>query len=171
MKMVDASIRMSIINLFKELKEKFGVSVIYITHDLATAYYISDRIAIMFRGDIVELGSVEKVIMNPLHPYTKTLIDSIPRADPDEKWEEEIKLSTLEVKEFAKLGCKFSDRCPYSTDFCQRNEPGDVPVDDRTLKCHRFSSKEYWSALGEEVQGPQARALELAREMWMRHNP
>ncbi len=69
--MVDASLRMSIVNLFKDLKDTHGVSVIYITHDLATAYYISDRIAIMLRGNIVEMGQVEKVLSEPLHPYTK----------------------------------------------------------------------------------------------------
>jgi peptide/nickel transport system ATP-binding protein len=61
--MVDASLRMSIVNLFKKLKEQFGMSVLYITHDLATAYYVSDRIAIMFRGNIVEMGTVEQVLM------------------------------------------------------------------------------------------------------------
>ena len=80
--MVDASLRMSIVNLFKKLRDEFGVSVLYITHDLATAYYISDRIAIMFRGNIVEMGSVEQVLMSPRHPYTKLLRESIPEADP-----------------------------------------------------------------------------------------
>jgi peptide/nickel transport system ATP-binding protein len=68
--MVDASLRMSIVNLFKKLKDDLGVSVLYITHDLATAYYVSDRIAIMFRGNIVEEGPVEQVLMDPKHPYT-----------------------------------------------------------------------------------------------------
>ncbi len=80
--MVDASLRMSIVNLFKTLRDQFGVSVLYITHDLATAYYVSDRIAIMFRGNIIEMGSVEQVLMHPKHPYTKLLRDSIPEADP-----------------------------------------------------------------------------------------
>jgi peptide/nickel transport system ATP-binding protein len=80
--MVDASLRMSIVNLFKKLREELGVSVLYITHDLATAYYVSDRIAIMFRGDIVEMGTVEQVLMAPKHPYTQLLRESIPEADP-----------------------------------------------------------------------------------------
>lgn len=140
--MVDASIRMSIINLFKDLKEKYDISVIYITHDLATAYYIGDRIAIMLRGSIVEFGPIEKVLSNPLHPYTETLLESVPKVNPDERWKEEIKLSMLEVKEFTKLGCKFSDRCPYSLDICQELEPENVLVDDRIVRCHRFSEKE-----------------------------
>ena len=74
--MVDASLRMSIVNLFKKLRDTLGVSILYITHDLATAYYVSDRIAIMFRGNIVEMGTVEQVLMNPRHPYSKLLRDS-----------------------------------------------------------------------------------------------
>jgi ABC-type oligopeptide transport system ATPase subunit len=83
--MVDASLRMSIVNLFKKLRDELGVSVLYITHDLATAYYVGDRIAIMFRGDIVEMGTVEQVLMNPRHPYTKLLRESIPEADPSRR--------------------------------------------------------------------------------------
>jgi peptide/nickel transport system ATP-binding protein len=84
--MVDASLRMSIVNLFKELKEQLEVSVLCITHDLATAYYVSDRIAIMFRGNIVEMGPVEEVLMQPKHPYTELLRESIPEADTEMRW-------------------------------------------------------------------------------------
>lgn len=80
--MIDASLRMSVVNLFKSLKEEQGVSIIYITHDLATAYYVSDRIAIMLRGQIVEIGSVEQVLDDPLHPYTQLLKASVPVPDP-----------------------------------------------------------------------------------------
>ncbi len=135
--MVDASIRMSIINLFAQLKETLGVSMIYITHDLATAYYLSDRIAIMFRGDIVELGPVHKVVEEPLHPYTRALIQSIPRSDPDKRWVEKIRLSTLEAKEYSKIGCKFSDRCPWAQEICRAVAPEERTVDDRRVRCHR----------------------------------
>ena len=70
--------------------------MLYITHDLATAYYVSDRIAIMFRGNIVEMGSVEQVLMNPRHPYTRLLRDSIPKADPKQRWTDTITLAELE---------------------------------------------------------------------------
>jgi peptide/nickel transport system ATP-binding protein len=135
--MVDASIRMSIINLFAQLKETLGVSMIYITHDLATAYYLSDRIAIMFRGDMVELGPVQKVVLEPLHPYTKALIQSIPRSDPDKRWVEKVKLSTLEAREYSKIGCKFSDRCPWAQEVCRTIAPDERLVDERKVRCHR----------------------------------
>ncbi len=98
--MVDASLRMSIVNLFKKLRDELGVSVLYITHDLATAYYVSDRIAIMFRGNIVEMGTVEQVLMNPKHPYTKLLRDSIPEADPKKRWRDAVTLSDTEHEEY-----------------------------------------------------------------------
>ncbi len=136
--MVDASLKMSIVNLFKDLKEKRNISVIYITHDLATAYYISDRIAIMYRGSIVEMGCVEKVLENPLHPYTQLLIESLPQADVDVKWKSEIKLSAMEVKEYSKLGCKFADRCPHAMQICKAKEPEKLQIDDRTVMCYLY---------------------------------
>ena len=98
--MVDASLRMSIVNLFKQLRDELGVSILYITHDLATAYYVSDRIAIMFRGNIVEMGTVEQVLMNPRHPYSQLLRDSIPQADPTKRWATTVTLSELEHQDF-----------------------------------------------------------------------
>lgn len=136
--MVDASLKMSIVNLFKDLKEKRNISVVYITHDLATAYYISDRIAIMYRGSIVEMGHVEKVLGNPMHPYTQLLIESLPQADVDAKWKSEIKLSAMEVKEYSKLGCKFADRCPHAMQICRSKEPEKLQIDDRTVMCHLY---------------------------------
>ena len=86
--MVDASLRMAIVNVFKKLRDEQKVSVVYITHDLATAYYISDRIAIMLRGYVVESGPVQNVLGNPLHPYTQLLQESVPKpiASEREKW-------------------------------------------------------------------------------------
>lgn len=139
--MVDASLRMSIVNLFKDLKERYKVSVIYITHDLATAYYISDRIAIMYRGNIIESGPVDKVMLSPLHPYTKLLIESVPEPDIEKRWKGEIKLSAIEVKEFTKLGCKFSERCPDAEDICHRLEPEKIYVDDRWIMCHKYNNR------------------------------
>jgi len=139
--MVDASLRMSIVNLFKELKEKSGVSIIYITHDLATAYYISDRIAIMLRGNFVEMGPVEKVLSEPLHPYTKILKESVPKPVLGEKWKDKIELSTLEAKEFARVGCKFAGRCPSVMDICKKEDPKNFLVDERTVKCHLYAKQ------------------------------
>lgn len=137
--MVDASLRMSIVNLFNKLKEDFGMSVLYITHDLATAYYVSDRIAIMFRGNIVEMGSVEEVLMNPKHPYSQLLRDSIPQADPSKRWEGEIDLNETEQEEYLKVGCRFAGRCPLVMDVCKQTAPPYVQVDDVLVKCFKYT--------------------------------
>jgi peptide/nickel transport system ATP-binding protein len=139
--MVDASLRMSIVNLFKELKEELGMSVLYITHDLATAYYVSDRIAIMFRGNIVEMGPVGKVLMDPKHLYTRLLRESIPEADPKRRWNKAITLSDIEYEEYLRKGCKFAGRCPDATEKCRDKVPEDVYVDDVLVKCHKYTGK------------------------------
>jgi len=136
--MVDASLRMSIVNLFKKLRDELGVSVLYITHDLATAYYVSDRIAIMFRGNIVEMGTVEQVLMNPRHPYTRLLRDSIPQADPRKTWADTVTLAELEHDEYLREGCKFAGRCPMVMERCKTQIPGDISVEDVLVKCHLY---------------------------------
>ena len=139
--MVDASLRMSIVNSFKRLRDELGVSILYITHDLATAYYVSDRIAIMFRGNIVEMGTVEQVLMNPRHPYSKLLRDSIPQADPAKRWTNTVTLSELEQEEYLRRGCKFAGRCPDVMDICKGVVPADINVDGVLVKCHLYSEK------------------------------
>lgn len=136
--MVDASLRMSIVNLFKQLRDELGVSILYITHDLATAYYVSDRIAIMFRGNIVEMGSVEQVLMNPRHPYSQLLRDSIPQADPHKRWTTTVTLAELEQEEYLRRGCRFAGRCPDVMEICKGVVPADIYVDDVLVKCHKF---------------------------------
>jgi peptide/nickel transport system ATP-binding protein len=136
--MVDASLRMSIVNLFKKLKEELGVSVLYITHDLATAYYVSDRIAIMFRGNIVEMGPVKQVLMEPKHPYTRLLRESIPEADPQKRWEKRVTLSDTEYQEYLRQGCRFAGRCPLVMDVCKQEMPADFYVDDVLVKCYKY---------------------------------
>lgn len=137
--MVDASLRMSIVNLFKQLSDEFGVSVLYITHDLATAYYVSHRIAIMFRGHIVEVGPVEQVLMEPKHPYTQLLRESIPEADPKRRWEGRIDLSVTEQEEYLRRGCRFAGRCPYVMDICKEQMPPDFDVDGVLVKCFLYA--------------------------------
>jgi peptide/nickel transport system ATP-binding protein len=139
--MVDASLRMSIVNLFKTLRDRLEVSVLYITHDLATAYYVSDRIAIMFRGNIVEMGPVEQVLMEPKHPYTQLLRESIPEADPNRRWSGTIKLSDIEHEEYLKQGCRFAGRCPLVMEQCKREVPADAYIEDVLVKCHLYDGR------------------------------
>lgn len=140
--MVDSSIRMSIMNLFRGLRERFGLSIIYITHDLATAYYVCDRIAIMFRGIVVTMGDVEKVLMEPKHPYIELLRECIPETDPRKRWTTKVQLSESEQEEYLRVGCKFAGRCPHVMERCKREAPKDVCVDDVLVKCHMYTGIE-----------------------------
>jgi peptide/nickel transport system ATP-binding protein len=137
--MVDASLRMSIVNLFKRLKEEANLGVLYITHDLATAYYVSERIAIMFRGHIVEMGPVEKVLMEPKHPYSQLLRESIPQADPTKRWDKRIRLGETEEEEYLRVGCKFAGRCPQVMPICKEQAPLDIDIDGVLVKCHLYN--------------------------------
>ncbi len=135
---VDASIRMNIVNLFLDLKEKTGTIFLYITHDLSTAYYISDFVAIMYRGSILEYGPADVVMTNPLHPYTETLLQSLPQVG--KRWEDRIKLSGMEIEEFEATGCKFSFRCPYAEDSCSQKRPSLTTLKDgRKIACFKYS--------------------------------
>jgi peptide/nickel transport system ATP-binding protein len=135
--MLDASLRMSVVNLFRELKAR--QSVIYITHDLATAYYASDRVAIMLRGWIVELGPVEEVLGAPKHPYTQLLKASVLEPDPRQKSAERVTLAVADASATMRPGCRFADRCPLVMDVCHTLEPPNAHVDGRTVKCHLFA--------------------------------
>jgi len=86
--MVDASLRVTVLGNLLQLKQEFGISLIYITHDLATAYQISDRIIVLHRGSVVEAGDPEQIVKRPAHPYTKLLIGSVPLPDPTRPWGE-----------------------------------------------------------------------------------
>jgi peptide/nickel transport system ATP-binding protein len=138
--MVDASL--TIVNLFRQLKQDLGVSVLYIPHDLATAYYVSDRIAIMFRGNIVEMGSVEQVLMDPKHPYTRLLRESIPEADPEKRWDQRVTISDTEQEEYLREGCKFAGRCPLVMGICKHEVPANLQLDGVLVKCHLYDGNE-----------------------------
>ncbi len=134
--MLDASLRVSVLNTFKEIRDKLGSSIIYVTHDLSTAYYIGDEIAVLYRGVLVEKGPMDVVYSEPLHPYTKMLLDSI--LEPDIRIKERIKpvkLSSIEISEFLAPGCKFANRCPYVKPICSSKEPPSIDIDRRTVSC------------------------------------
>ncbi len=137
--MLDASLRMSVVNMFRDLKEKQQVSILYITHDLATAYYFADRIAVMLRGWIVELGPVEQVLGNPLHPYTQNLKESIPQADPDRVWSSDVDLAILDTDEYTRQGCRYAGRCPHVMEVCRHTEPPTIETQGRSVKCFLYA--------------------------------
>ncbi|MGQ9856409.1 MAG: ABC transporter ATP-binding protein [Fervidobacterium sp.] len=119
--MLDASTRIDVLNTLIKLKEK-GLSVLFITHDLSLGYYTSDKTIILYRGSIMEVGDTVKVFNNPLHPYTKMLLNSVPTVH--KKWEKET--IALEGKNVPAGFCKFYDRCPYGDSMCKNVELREV---------------------------------------------
>ena len=121
--MVDASLRANILETLRTLQKNYGVSIIYITHDLTTAYHIAKSIVVLYRGEVMEAGDVDAVIKQPQHPYTRLLVDSIPWPDLDRRWgETEIKARESESSDHS-TGCKFLSRCPFAMDKCQTLPP------------------------------------------------
>ncbi len=132
--MVDASLRASILETLRGLQRDHGVSIIYITHDLTTAYHISRSIIVLYRGSVMEAGDTDTVITKPQHPYTRLLIDSIPWPDINRRWgETEIKAQESETTEHLP-GCKFLSRCPFAMDKC-RTMPPLFRLSDRQAAC------------------------------------
>jgi len=121
--MLDASIRTEIINLMTELQRLHGLTYLYITHDIAQARYIGNRIIVMYLGKIVEEGLVEDVIQEPLHPYTKALISNIPVPDPTTKRKRILLSGETPTPIDLPRGCRFHPRCSEASEECKREEP------------------------------------------------
>lgn len=123
--MIDVSLKAIFLNQLASLKDKLKASCLYITHDLNIASYIADRIIVLCHGKVIEEGPAEEIIKDPLHPYTKLLIDSIPIPNPRCRWREAVDLTRLESfkKLKAEEGCIFSARCPYVREICKTKAP------------------------------------------------
>jgi len=132
--MLDVSIRAEVLDLMKNIQKKNNISFIYITHDLATARYFGQRIIILYLGKIMEFGTIDRVLLEPRHPYTQALIDAISEPDPDNLYKEK----TIRIKDPLDIdfysGCRFLARCPYAIKKCKA-----VPMletrDGRNVAC------------------------------------
>lgn len=121
--MLDVSLRAGILELLRELNRKENLTVLFITHDLAVARYISDRIAVMYRGKIVELGTSGDVVDSPLHPYTELLIGSAPRMSGSRSWSERQDTPPRTIDPARFKGCRYYPYCPLAIDMCAVEEP------------------------------------------------
>lgn len=119
--MVDASLRANILETLRDLQRDHGVSIIYITHDLTTAYHIAKSIIVLYRGNVMEAGDVDSVIKTPQHPYTKLLVDSIPWPNLDQRWGETDIIAREDVTVAG--GCPFRSRCPAAMEQCATRPP------------------------------------------------
>lgn len=135
--MLDASVRVEILKLLRGLQEKYHMAVIYITHDLSTVRYFSERVFVMYAGNVVEKAPVNSIVHNPKHPYTAALMDAT--SDPDAN--NALTMRELPPGEPPSLvnpppGCRFHPRCPKRIEnLCEVEEPYDIPTDDHLVAC------------------------------------
>ena len=120
---LDVSVRASVLNLMNQLQERFGLTYLFISHDLSVVKHISDRVAVMYLGGIVEITSKDELYKNPLHPYTKALLSAIPLPDPEKKAAPQILEGDLPSPYNPPAGCRFHTRCANCTAKCKEEAP------------------------------------------------
>lgn len=140
--MIDASLRATILGSLLNLNEQFGISIVYITHDLTTAYQVSENIVVLYLGSVAEVGDVELVVQKPQHPYTRLLVGSVPQPDVSRKWLPEAPASATGSKAKGRVGCRFANRCPMAMEKCLTSPPPLYQVDGhRAAACYLFEDK------------------------------
>ena len=137
---LDVSIQAQVLNLMKKLRSEFKLAYLFIAHDLSVVEYISDRVAVMYLGKIVEVGRSEDIYRSPKHPYTEALISAIPLPDPDRPARRIVLKGNVPSPVNIPSGCSFHPRCPYTKDICKEEEPPLEPVEngdrDHLAACH-----------------------------------
>lgn len=138
---LDLSIQAQIINLLKDLQEEFGLTYLFISHDLGVIEHVCDRVAVMYLGRIVELADAEQLYQHPRHPYTEALLNSVPVPDPQHVRQHQILSGEIPSPVDPPSGCHFHPRCPYVQDICRREYPAMTEqVPGHQAACH-FSGK------------------------------
>ena len=138
--MLDVSIRAEIINLMMDLVKRSSASILFISHDIALAKHIADRVAVLYLGKIMEIGSSTDVVDNPLHPYTQALISAVPVPDPESKRTKDVISGEIPSPVDPPSGCRFHTRCPYAHERCVNEEPAVIEVEkDHFTACHLYS--------------------------------
>ena len=152
--MVDASLRATILGSLRKLTDEYGISILYITHDLATAYQVSDSILVLYRAHLVEAGAVERVVAAPQHPYTQLLVSAIPRPQAARDWLSQDDEPRGGDGVAAGEGCVFADRCPHAVSACLVAQPPLYRTEPRrAVACVRYEDAPALSAgnLGEAL--------------------
>ncbi len=138
--MLDVAVRATFMNILLDFKDQYGMSTVFITHDLSSAYYLGGDILVMARGRVVEEGPAETVMQKPLHPYTQLLLKSIPSPDPDQRWDgttfptNNASLDALVRRD----RCLFAERCPFVKTVCWTTRPSIRPVALQRVACHLY---------------------------------
>ena len=121
---MDVSVQSQVLNLLKDLQEEKKLTYLFISHDLSVVRFMSDRVCVMFLGKVCEIGPTKDIYEKPLHPYTRFLLEAIPKADPEARLEDKnILQGDIPSPIDPPKGCRFHTRCPYATERCQTEEP------------------------------------------------
>ncbi len=135
---LDVSIQSQILNLLADLKQRLNLSYIFISHDLSVVEHVSDEVAVMYLGRVVEHGGAEKVFASPLHPYTQALVSAVPEIDPQKKRQRIVLAGDPPNPEHIPEGCPFHPRCRFAMDFCRERLPPLRPEQGGTVACHLY---------------------------------
>ncbi|WP_332899283.1 ABC transporter ATP-binding protein [Haladaptatus sp. CMSO5] len=146
---LDVSVQAQVLNLLEDLQEEYGLTYLFVAHDLSVVRHISDRVAVMYLGKIVETGPVDQIFEDPKHPYTEALLQSVPRAKTSEFGRRVDALpGDVPSPRNPPVGCRFHTRCPYAREACKNSPPADYPAGlDHTAACVRLDDQHaYWDA-------------------------
>lgn len=133
---LDVSIQSQVINLLAQLRDELKLTYLFISHDLSVVEYISDRVAVMYLGEIVELAESRELYKHPLHPYTHALLSSVPSIDPTRKRRRILLEGDVPSPINPPSGCRFHTRCPLAMDICRTTEPREINLASHTVRCH-----------------------------------
>lgn len=148
---LDVSIQAQVLNMFKRLQNEFGLTYVFISHDLSVVKHISDRVGVMYLGEIVELAPTSELYNNPKHPYTKALMSSIPLPDPTKKQDLELLEGEVPSPINPPTGCTFHPRCGFATEECKTKEPESLNLGNgHQVRCHLYND-EAQTNKGEEI--------------------
>ncbi len=146
---LDVSVQAQILNLLQDLQEQFGLTYLFIAHDLSVVEHISDRVAVMYVGKLVESAATEELFLHPLHPYTEALLSAVPKPDPRQRTEPIVLPGEVADPANPPSGCHFHPRCRYKIDRCSVEEPVlRQLVPGHFVSCHRAEELQLSGVLG-----------------------
>src|SRR5690606_32012335 len=135
---LDVSVQAQVVNLLLELQQELGLSYLFVAHDLGVVKHMSDRVAVMYVGRIVETGPTEDLYLRPLHPYTAALLSSAPVADPEKRGARTVLRGEIADPANPPSGCAFHPRCPFAIERCKQEVPDERTLSPgRAVRCHR----------------------------------